>query len=267
MAANCSPSAKFEKYTCFPVEALALMTAEVNRTSGSNMPVRVNKLTLWKNLQLALQHMCADNEACWSDQLSMQQEHVKSRAPLQWVQNQQKHLTTSQVHDVLKQYTTSKFWFLGVYPLNFHDHTKWGKCIGDMLCSLDLKRLRNHGCTCFAFVFNTHKNGMPGQHWLAVYCGMDPNNPNYGVFFYDSYGGAWPPSVGQYMSKLEAAMADANFRRHRNTYVHQRKSGECGMFCIEWIMNMVRGVPFDEYVKNKAITDDYMTERRNVYFR
>jgi hypothetical protein len=255
MASNCAPATKFDKFTCFPRKALVAMTAEINRTTRQSLPLSASKKRLWDNLQSTFAEMCGANEACWP----VDQQYLKPPAP----DRSEKYLMSSEIRSVLAQYSNDDFWFLGVYPKNFDEH-ELGKCIGDMLCSMNIKLM---SCSSFAFVINTHKSGMPGEHWIAMFCGMDPKKPNYGVYFYDSYGGIWPRSVGAYMERLTDQMADPLFKRHHNTFLHQREMGECGMFCIEWIVAMAEGIPFDAYVSSKAVTDRYVTDQRAVRFR
>ena len=50
-----------------------------------------------------------------------------------------------------------------------------------------------------------------------------------------------------------------------NDIRHQSKNSECGVYCINFIVEMLKGKSFDEYVED-VIKDMQMNEKRDIYF-
>eukprot|EP00798_Chlamydomonas_sp_ICE-L_P019633 gene19633-26318_t len=261
---------KFDGHTCFPHAALQELTRQFNSRASQKLPLRVNKMTLWSNLQKSFAHICDMDESCWMDHLRNQvaEAYMKPPAPARWSLGKH-YLTTTEIDTILRAYTNSRMLFLGVFPLDFQSFNAWGRCIGIMLCTLDVKKFLQSGHKGFGFVINTHKSGMPGEHWLALYCGLDKTAPNYGIYFYDSYGTMWPipAAINKFMTYIKNQVSDPDFQKHRNTYMHQRRSSECSMFCIEFLVALSQGVTFEDATSAKHMTDEGIVEKRSMYFR
>lgn len=81
-----------------------------------------------------------------------------------------------------------------------------------------------------AFIANTHKNNRAGEHWIAFYF-----HKNGQAFYFDSYG--LPPMYPEFLVFLKS---NASSFTHNIKRV-QGKQRTCGMYCLYFILSMVRG--------------------------
>ncbi len=49
-------------------------------------------------------------------------------------------------------------------------------------------------------------------------------------------------------------------------FEHQKKDGECGMYCLYFIISLLKGKHNLNYFKTKRIPDKKVQELRNSYF-
>jgi len=91
-----------------------------------------------------------------------------------------------------------------------------------------------------AFVFNTQKNSLPGEHWVAVY--VDKNG--HGIYF-DSYG--LPPYVHYHVKRLEKNCKKFNWN---TTMLQSETSKVCGQFCIMFLDFMSRGMTMTKFLQS-----------------
>ena len=56
-----------------------------------------------------------------------------------------------------------------------------------------------------------------------------------------------------------------NMKYKVNKIRHQFRNSECGVYCINFIVSMLKGEEFDNYTEN-IVKDLDMNEKREIYF-
>lgn len=272
----CSPSHyKYaSKGTCFSPTELSLIAKEINEREHKTVIGTRKKKEAISNY---FKDVCNDKEYCWLNQLNyntkLKLEHafrpVKPRA---WLKNPRTWLNTDDIQYVMSQYETlhKDFKFLGVHPIDFSQKIS-NICIGKNLCDFDIKQLQKR--KRFAIVLNLDHHDEPGSHWVALYCSLYPRKANFGIYYYDSV--SHPPSkeVIDFMKRItEQVKRDfpyktaERFEIKKNEQQHQYKNTECGMFCIVFLTQCVKNIPFDELCKRMK-SDDEINKIRNIIYR
>lgn len=124
----------------------------------------------------------------------------------------------------------------------------------------------NSGKKYIGMIINTAKREEAGEHWVAIFIDFENNT----FEFYNS-GGNYPPNeieefANKFCSKLEEKTGK-EFKLIYNQFKHQKTSNtECGMFCLNFIINRLRNVKFSDYIRDRTINDENMKKLRNKMF-
>jgi hypothetical protein len=165
----------------------------------------------------------------------------------------------------MKQYeqTYKRFKFIGPVTMDFDSKLSFGHCVVDELCNLDMARLYKSGIKQLGIIFNLDKHNQSGSHWVALFCCLD----RCGVYYWDSYGMEPSPEVLELMNRLKAKCESMGYKIEPkiNKIRHQYKNSECGVYCLHFIIQLLKGKSFDHITKN-IISDDQMLEYRNILY-
>jgi len=288
---NCSPSHDivYQKTgTCFTKEALIEMAKAYNKEYEDNInyhPIQLNtdKATLWNNLKARFYNICEDRESCWSNALTTSKtenvlKSLKPKKPHEWNLNPYEWLSNHDIQGVLEQYENKyiDFEFLGVFPINFSKRTYSGICISEQICNINLLKLIKKGKTKIGAVFNLSPTYKQGSHWVSLYAELEPNNSNYGIYYYDSAGVQPPKRILKLMKtmykqlygihKLIYSKTSKKPELKINNIRHQFKNTECGMFSINFIIRCLEKELFTSII-NDTTRDENVNKLRNIYFR
>ena len=66
-------------------------------------------------------------------------------------------------------------------------------------------------------------------------------------------------------SRLKKQGKEMDMKIKINDNRHQFKGSECGVYCINFIVNLLEGKTF-KYISKKIIDDDKMWKKRKVFF-
>ncbi len=283
---HCSPYRE-KKYgikegTCYSLEDLKIIANEYNKLShGHQIDLDQTKENLHKDLENAFSNVCK-SEFCWLDNKYIgnsslkqkMQNRFRPRKPLEWYDNKRTWLNTYDILFVMEQYQDlyTNFDFIGVFPMDFASTDEYNNCIGDSLCTLDIKKdLLDNEKTQFAFVMNLDYHDEPGSHWVSMYCNLDPKKNNFGIFYYDSVANEPTPEAFDFMKNVKNQVKkymknDAKkFTIKYNKIQKQFKDTECGMFSIIFITQCLKYVPFNFICKHMR-TDDDINKLRDVIY-
>ena len=56
-----------------------------------------------------------------------------------------------------------------------------------------------------------------------------------------------------------------NLKYQRNTVRHQFKTSECGVYCMYFIVKLLQGKKFKEFI-NRVVKDDEMNMKRGYFY-
>jgi len=263
----------------------------------------IPKLSLLLNEKI--KPMCDDKQYwCWTGTISrfandaktkdiikmIEKEELRPEMPAEWYANAKEWLSNYDIEDVMKQYDTSpkyKYAFLGVYPIDFSEEDKFGRCLYSQICSLDVKKYIRKKIKYMGLITNLDKHNQSGSHWTSTFIIIDPANKCYGAHYYDSNAIAIPAYVKKFIMNIKESLGviypKSDFKITFNTMRHQQKNTECGMFSmthqIRWLNSLLKykklNLPdpykdanFIKCITNeKKITDDNMIESRKYLYR
>jgi hypothetical protein len=284
---HCSPKAYVNgltNHTCFSKEDLINISTSYNkhqRKNKINITESNSTKTLHKKIKTKLKPKCGDNEACWIEQdfIDHQKRHTleelfRPKKPRSWYKNNRTWLNTYDILYVMEQYEQKydDFLFLGVYPIDFTQSNSFGSCIGDMMCTFDVRQMSAKKKERFGMVLNLDKHNEPGSHWVAMFCNINPSKENFGIYYYDSV--AYPPDkqVRAFMHKIYTQIQRTHpnhadkFEYGVNKIQKQFKNTECGIFSIVFLTQCLKNVTFSNICIHMKKDDD-MNKIRDVIYR
>lgn len=270
---RCSPKYNLTKHktgTCYDKSALIELINTYNLTNKENK-ITFKKTesvnSLWNKLNSKLNTKCSD-EACWSEvtnNMSLLKKHFIPKKPNSWKNSPNEWLSTIDIENVLKQYEHkyNDFKFLGCVPVDFDTRLMPGVCVDKTLCSFELKDYLNKNINRMGAVYNLDKHDEPGSHWVASY--IDHNKKH--VYYFDSVGDKPPSEIDNFSKKIVTQAKDLgyNYKYIINNKGHQKKNTECGVYCINFLINMLENGDFFKHINN-YMPDDLMAENRDKYF-
>lgn len=259
----CSPSVKSTSHiTCFTKSQLQKIASILNKS----IKLHQNKADLWNDINFHMSNKCSD-EQCWLDYFPLNDlnNSFVPKQPDDWKHNDRTWLTNFDILNVMTQYEKKyrSFKFLGVFPIDFRSTNSLGNCISEQMCSLNIK---NIGKSQIGAVFNLDKHNEPGSHWVAIYININPKNPNYGFYYFDSNAMDMPPEIKNFSNVVIEQINNEKFKSYINTVRKQFKGSECGMFCIHFLLQMLKKQKFEDFINNKVYDDD-VHKLRSVLFR
>ena len=272
---KCAPG-RDHKFTCYNSSALhelkdAWNEKYPNKRINSNTPYEI-----WSYFHTHFKAMC-ENEKCWLRQSFMQNKLSSSlkkytfapNSPESWESNPKEWLSSDEIMDVMKQYEHihPEFVFLGPSPIDFEKKTLFNDCIWEDLCKFDLRQYIEKGKTKIGIIFNLDPADKDGSHWVAAFI----DTKRKGIYYYDSNGIHAPKRIKKFLQKVKEQGKHKDvgikFKIEQNSKEHQMKDGECGMFTMYFIINMLKKQSFKQFKKKfKGGGDDYMNQLRDVLF-
>ena len=215
---------------------------------------------------------------------------LRPEMPKEWLKNPIEWLSNYDIEDVMMQYSNNKkykYAFLGVFPIDFSEEDKFGRCLYSHVCSLNVKKYINKGVKYLGLITNLDKHNESGSHWTSTFIIIDPKNKSYGAHYYDSNAKPIPSYVKKFIysvkNQLQELYKNVKFRITCNNKQHQKKNTECGMFSmifqIRWLNVLLNykklkiASPYvdsntpEVIIKDDKITDDVMEKNRLYLYR
>lgn len=285
---HCAPKTfenSINDHTCYSKSDLITIVESYNKATPVDkikIAPTTPKKELHKKIKNKLENKCGDDEACWIEQNFIDYDKKKKledlfrpKKPKEWYKNNRTWLNTYDILYVLQQYEDkyNDFIFLGVYPIDFGDSNSFGNCIGDVMCTFNIKQMKQKKKDRFGMVLNLDRHDEPGSHWVAVFCNINPDKENFGIYYYDSV--AYPPSneVKQFMFKIYNQISSIyskdisdRFQYGENKIQKQFKNTECGIFSIVFITQCLKNVSFP-HICVRMKKDDDINKIRDILYR
>ena len=265
----CSPDNTKNKYTCFSLDSLKKIAKKWNKNNKDKIRMSKSIPTLWKNIRKKMNN---NNEWCWIQQnfiKELNDDKINStfrpQIPNEWYLNKNEWLSTIDIEDVMKQYEDKHkdFQFVGPVPIDFDLKDSVGDCIIDELCKIDIFNLKKQKIVKIGIIFNLDKHDQNGSHWVALYSDLNKNN----IYYFDSYGLGPPQEIDTLAQRLVSQgnknNTKINYKKNNNRF--QFKGSECGVYCMYFITELLKGKSFTK-IKNNIIKDDEMMENRGYFY-
>lgn len=273
----CSPYSQVNKYTnysCYTYENLIELKELWNERHPYDMIIEEDFDKIYNNLKEKTKYMCK-NELCWLKTIANNDEDIfnETFAPLQptvWKEDNDHWLTNIDIMNVMKQYEKlyKTFEFIGPTPIDYDAFSKrkndW---VWSELKNFDLNKYINSYISDLGIVFNLDKHTKPGSHWVALYVNLIDNK----IYYFDSNGLSVPNKIYQLCETIKAQglkqIPSRKFTLSSNyDNEHQMKDGECGIYVMYFLINMIsKSLPWNVFKKGK-INDKLMNEFRSKYF-
>lgn len=260
--------------TCFNHKELKLLAGEFNKRRPRSEHIKGRtKKELVEQLLVAYKHICDKHQFCWIKQTMTDPEKIaklekafRPKKPESWDENHNTWLNTLDIMYVMEQYEGlhKDYAFLGVFPIDFAEHDTFGKCIGDVMCNLDVRKFDKKR---FAIVFNTDPSYKGGQHWICVFCDLRPKSKNYGIYYYDSVANAPPREITEFMARTVDQVGDIKFKAYENKVQRQFSNYDCGVFVQVFITQMLKNIHKFKYVCEHMHKDKEINKIRDVLYR
>lgn len=271
---KCSPKKEGEilKFTCYTKASLYKLK-NIWNARHSDVKITTNDpKSIWDFLSSHMADTC-ERESCWLKKNWINQKLPKSvldntfapEQPKSWKRKPNEWLTSIDILDVMKQYekTYKNFEFMGPSPIDFDTHKLYGECVWEELCKISLKELKSKGKDKIGIIFNTDKHTEPGSHWVAMFIDCKKKS----IYYFDSYADDAPKEIKVLGKRLQKQSEEfgKRYKYIENRKRHQWSNSECGMYCLFFIIELLKGRAFNK-IESKRIDDKFMKKLRNIYF-
>lgn len=280
----CSPGSG-DSLSCVPHPILKKIAHILNKQKEcKRIKISSHPKQLYKRIKEEVKHISDCNkETCWleikqfKNELSKKDyEELKNSfrplKPKSWNQNPNEWLTTENIDDVMEQYqnVNPTFEYLGALPIDFDRKNKDDSCAVSDLCQLNLQELIDGGTESVGIVFNVDPSTRGGLHWFSIYVDLVGKNCKTPcIYYFDSVKGDILLEIERLIQTIKDQYVeiypDKDIDVKFNDLQHQYEDTECGVYCIHFLTEMLKGRNFFDYVNSKT-NDKMMNKFRNVFF-
>ena len=270
---KCAPKKKGEElgFSCYTPQVLLRMRDIWNTRHPDSKITTNNVKEIWETLAYYMKSTCG-KESCWiKNKLfkgkidKVEVDNIFSpKQPEEWKKNPREWLSSIEILQFMKQYENAYhcFEFLGPSPIDYDEHISHGECVWEDLCEFDLKKTIERGKKKIGIIFNLDEHNRGGSHWVAMFV-----NCNLGIIYYfDSYGDPAPKQIRKLGWEIQKQSENIGkrYKYKSNKIRHQYTDSECGMYCLYFIVELLKDKPFDFF--NKRILDKKVISLRSKYF-
>jgi hypothetical protein len=270
---KCAPKKKGEDldFSCYTPGVLLKMRDIWNKRHPDSKIETNNVKEIWETLAYYMKSTCR-KESCWIKNKLFKGKIEKSdvdnifspKQPEEWKKNPMEWLSSIEILQFMKQYENAYhcFEFLGPSPIDYDAHISHGECVWEDLCEFDLKKTIERGKKKIGIIFNLDEHNRGGSHWVAMFV-----NSNLGeIYYFDSYGDPAPKQLRKlgWEIQKQSEKFGKRYKYKSNKIRHQYTESECGMYCLYFVVELLKDKPFDFF--HKRILDKKVISLRNKYF-
>ena len=229
---------------------------------------------IWKFLKANLSDTCY-NELCWLNDKTFNSKInkdilIKSLfrpfSPDSWKKKPFEWLSSVDILNVMNQYEKKhkNFVFLGPSPIDFDDKKLFGTCVWEKICKFDLSTYINTK-TKIGFIFNMDPHYKDGSHWMGLFVDIEKKF----IFYFDSNGDKIPKRIKILVDRIidQGNKLNINFKFMSNKgKEHQLKDGNCGIYALYFIIELLTGNKKPQDFQTTRITDEEMSKHRLIYY-
>lgn len=271
---NCSPNPtnKNETYSCYNDTSLFKLKNYWNVRHTRNQITSNDPREIWNKLKENMSHICK-RESCWLRSKFMEGNLDKEllnytfapTAPKEWKTNPNEWLSSLDIEAVMKQYENyyKCFEFLGPSPIDYDSHMLYGECVWEELCNFNISEQIKRNINKIGIILNTDPHNKRGQHWISLFVNIKKKF----IVYFDSNGKKPPRQVTKLMNEIknQGKQLGIDFKLYINNIEHQKSDSECGMYCLYFIIEMLKDNDIEYFLDNK-IDDNEVFVLRNKYF-
>jgi len=298
---KCAPSKKYKDGSCFTREALTEIASNYNKKNDNKIDLELEKAELVKELEDRLSNKCSE-QTCWLrlDLAKALDDDIKDDTfRPEGPSKKYEWLSTTHINDVVSQYQSvyKDFHFLGAVPLDFDELPVLG------IKNLNFDNLIKEGKTKIGLVINQDEHWKTGSHWVGLFIDFKKNAIYYfdsvgsppfkltkkfitriAKYMYSrKYNEKLPINnvlkvfkslknlpenkLNKFINEkkyLKNLVEDFDIRF--NDIQHQFNNSECGVYSINFIVNLAEGKSFDDVITNVK-KDEIMNANRKIFFR
>lgn len=276
---NCSPISKKLKKTkklkntsCFSDKGLQKISEHWNIRHPDDKIDSKNSREIWNILKNKFSKVC-NNEKCWLRQKFIENnnkellKYFSPKAPSSWKKKPYKWLNSRDIENVMTQYEEAytNFEFIGPSPIDFDKILMNNKCVWNELCNFSLISKIKKNINKIGIIFNTDPHDKEGQHWIALFIDIKNNF----IMYFDSNGKKPSPEIKIFIEKVKKQGNDINLDLKyydNHNIIHQNKDGQCGMYTLYFIIELLLENKSPEYFKTTTIKDESMKDYRSIYY-
>jgi hypothetical protein len=267
---NCSPNPDKKNFTCYSDNALIKMKKLWNARHPRNKITSNKSKEIWHQLRENMSSSC-DRESCWLRSKFMEGKvdsellnyTFAPKSPKIWKTDE--WLSSLDIEAVMKQYEKyyKCFEFLGPSPIDFDHHKLYGECVWEELCKLNISDMIKRHKNKIGIILNTDPHYKDGEHWISLFINIKQKY----IIYFDSNGNPPPKEVKELITKItnQGKQIGIDFDVLINKLEHQKTESECGMYCLYFIIQMLKDKDKDYFLKNK-IPDEEVFKLRKKYF-
>ena len=268
---NCHPKTTRKNDSCYNDETIQLLKDNWNKKHNDKI-TSTNPRQIWKELKNKITE--CKNEMCWLDKTLNDSSKVKSIkkktfvpvAPLMNWKKYNNWLSSTEFNEVMEQYMDiyKNFLYLGPSTIDFDTKIN-GICIWPELCNLSIQKEMSKGKDKFGIVLNLDKHTGKGSHWVAMFIDLKKKF----IFFFESTGTILPKEVKVFTERIKNQCEELGItmRTINNLRIrHQYGTSECGMYCLFFIISVLKEDKTPEYFLRGRIKDSDVEKYRSIYF-
>ena len=280
---HCSPRQNSENISCLSKKGLQSIAKVLNKEYKAKINLKQSKKRLFQQIKKVMKNQSScSTESCWIkiDQImgklpSKEQQIIKNSfrpfQPGEWKEKPNTWLNTNDIDNVMFQYEVKypHFKYYSATPIDFDlDHD--GKCLVSSLCNINLKNIQKDNKSCIGLVFNVDPHNKPGQHWFSMFIDLKgENREKPTIYYFDSASATKEVSKvpRQILELVEELQKQTNygFDFLYNDIQHQYGDTECGVYCLHFLTEMLKGILFENYI-HKKLSDKKMERFRKRFF-
>lgn len=260
------------EFTCYDKSTLLKMRDLWNTRHQDSKITTDSPKEIWEQLKTNMSNSC-DRESCWIKSKLLGSEISRKivddifapHAPKEWNHNIDEWLSSLDIIRLMNQFEKKykEFEFLGPSPIDYDTHMFDGSCVWEELCEFSLSEQIKRNKTKIGIVFNTDPHYKSGQHWIAIFIDI----PRQEVIYFDSYGEPPERQFRKFMKNViqQGEELGMKFKQIVNKRRHQYSDGQCGMYSMHFIIELLKGKDANTLISS-PISDDLMRRLRKRYF-
>ena len=276
---NCSPLSKKNKanrtvknLSCFTDNGLKKMSQYWNIRHPDEKILSDKPNDIWLFFKDRFNKLC-NNEKCWLRQKFIENNNkyllkfFSPNAPSVWKKKPYTWLNSRDIEKIMHQYedTYPYFEFIGPSPIDFDKVIMNNKCVWEDLCKFSLNSKIKNNINKIGIIFNTDPHNKSGKHWISLFIDIKNNF----IAYFDSNGNAIPKEINNFVEKIkkQANLLKINLKYYDNhKFIHQNNDGQCGMYTLYFIIELLLENKKPQDFKNNKISDETMRDYRSIYY-